>query len=169
MFLFLYCSLYITICRALSTTDLVVPFLLAFDFGHSSLKVHLPYSIVQIVLGALFCAVGLVLLVATIFRFACQGKGTLAPWDSPKHLVVEGPYAYTRNPMISGVAFVLLGETALLGSLPILAWVALVVVVNTLYFKLSEEPGLEKRFGAEYVDYRKHVPMWIPRLSPWKR
>jgi protein-S-isoprenylcysteine O-methyltransferase Ste14 len=149
--------------------DLVVPFLLAFDFRHASLRVHFPYPIVQIVSGTFFCAVGLVLLVATIFRFARQGKGTLAPWDPPKHLVVEGCYAYTRNPMISGVAFVLLGETALLGSLPVLVWFAVVVVVNTVYFKLSEEPGLVRRFGAEYVDYRRHVPMWIPRLRPWKR
>ena len=106
--------------------DLVVPLLLVFAFSHTSLRVHLPYRIVQIVSGTIFCAVGLVLLAATIFRFARQGKGTLAPWDPPKHLVVEGPYAYTRNPMISGVAFVLLGETALLGSLPILVWFAVV-------------------------------------------
>ena len=147
----------------------LVPFLLMFDFGQASVRVHLLYPIVQIVLGALFCAIGLVLLVATILRFARQGKGTLAPWDPPRHLVVEGPYAYTRNPMISGVVFVLLGETALLESIPILVWFAVVVVANTVYFKLSEEPGLVRRFGAEYVDYRKHVPMWIPRFSPWKR
>ena len=32
----------------------------------------------------------------------------------------------------------------------------------------SEEPGLEKRFGAEYVEYKRNVPRWIPRLKPWR-
>jgi protein-S-isoprenylcysteine O-methyltransferase Ste14 len=31
----------------------------------------------------------------------------------------------------------------------------------------KEEPGLEKRFGSEYIDYKKNVPRWIPRLKPF--
>ena len=148
---------------------LVVPFLLLFDFRHPSLRVLLPYPAVQVAVGAGFCAIGLLLLAATISLFARRGRGTLAPWDPPAHLVVEGPYAFTRNPMIGGVAFVLLGEAALFGSISVLIWSALVVAVNTAYFKLSEEPGLAKRFGSEYAEYRRHVPMWIPRIRPWRR
>jgi protein-S-isoprenylcysteine O-methyltransferase Ste14 len=148
---------------------LLVPFLLLFDFRRPSLRVHLPYPIVQVAMGAVLCAIGLLLLAATISRFARQGSGTLAPWDPPARLVAEGPYAHTRNPMISGVVFVLLGEAALFGSVSILIWFAIAVALNTVYFKASEEPGLAKRFGSEYTEYRRHVPMWIPRIKPWKR
>jgi protein-S-isoprenylcysteine O-methyltransferase Ste14 len=73
-----------------------------------------------------------------------------------------------RNPMISGVLTVLLGESALFVSLPLLLWFAMVLAVNAVYFPLVEEPGLRRRFGAEYEAYRASVPRWIPRLRPWK-
>lgn len=63
----------------------------------------------------------------------------------------------------------LLGEAALCGSMTVLIWFALVVVVNTVYFKLLEEPGPVKRFGADYLAYRSHVPMWLPRITPWRK
>ena len=108
------------------------------------------------------------LLVATISLFTRQGRGTLAPWDPTSSLVVRGPYAYTRNPMISVVAFLALGESVLSGSVAVLVWFAIIVVVNTTYFKLSEEPGLVERFGTEYEEYRRHVPMWFPRFTRWR-
>lgn len=96
------------------------------------------------------------------------GRGTLAPWDPTNKLVVEGVYAYVRNPMISGVSFVVLGESVLLGSLWVFVWFVIVIIVNTIYFKLSEEPGLVKRFGKDYQEYRSNVPMWVPRLKAWR-
>jgi protein-S-isoprenylcysteine O-methyltransferase Ste14 len=118
-------------------------------------------------LGLPLIALGLLLIVRTIALFAEVGRGTLAPWDPTTRLVVRGPYRYVRNPMISGVLFVLLGEAALFGSLPLLAWFALVLAVNAVYLPLVEEPGLERRFGDDYERYRAHVPRWIPRLRPW--
>jgi len=128
----------------------IVPFLLLFDFCQPRLRVSMPYPIAQIAVGTVLSVLGLILMIATISRFIRRGRGTLAPWDPPLHLVVDGPYAYTRNPMISGVGFVLLGEAALSWSLPILIWFAAFVAVNTLYFKVFEEPGLVRRFGDEY-------------------
>ena len=63
-------------------------------------------------------AVGVVLFVASLGRFVREGRGTLAPWDPPRRLVVRGPYRYVRNPMISGVVLALFGEAALLLSRP---------------------------------------------------
>jgi protein-S-isoprenylcysteine O-methyltransferase Ste14 len=99
--------------------------------------------------------------------FARVGRGTLAPWDPTRHLVVVGPYRYVRNPMISGVALMLLGEAAFWGSRAIGLWAASFLAINHLYFVLWEEPGLERRFGEEYRTYKAGVPRWIPRLRPW--
>src|SRR5262245_16545775 len=55
-------------------------------------------------------AVGLLLFVSSLRRFASEGQGTLAPWDPPRRLVVRGPYRFVRNPMISGVIFILTAE-----------------------------------------------------------
>ena len=120
-----------------------------------------------IVLGGATLALGLALIVETVALFATVGKGTLAPWDPTARLVVRGPYRRVRNPMISGVLCVLLGEALLFGSPALLAWFAIVFAVNALYFPLVEEPGLRRRFGADYEAYRAAVPRWLPRLRPW--
>jgi protein-S-isoprenylcysteine O-methyltransferase Ste14 len=120
-------------------------------------------------LGVVLIALGLVLVVRTVALFAAVGRGTLAPWDPTSRLVVQGPYRYVRNPMISGVLAILLGEAVLLGSLPLLMWFAAVLAVNAVYLPLIEERGLKRRFGREYETYQAHVPRWIPRLRPWTR
>ena len=63
----------------------------------------------------------------------------------------------------------LLGETILLGSLSILAWFLFAVVSNHVYFIISVEPNLEKRFGEEYIRYKQNVPRWIPRIRAWEQ
>lgn len=120
-----------------------------------------------VALGAAAFVLGLWLVVSTVRLFARVGKGTLAPWDPTQKLVVEGPFRYVRNPMISGVAFVLLGEALGTASLPVLCWCAFFFLVNAIYIPLSEEPGLVKRFGEDYERYRKNVPRWIPRWTAW--
>jgi protein-S-isoprenylcysteine O-methyltransferase Ste14 len=118
-------------------------------------------------LGLLLIGLGLVLMVATIRLFMTVGQGTLAPWNPTQRLVVQGVYRHVRNPMISGVFFILLGEAILAASVPLLGWFLVFVIGNSLYIPLAEEPGLVKRFGAEYEEYRRNVPRWIPRLNPW--
>jgi protein-S-isoprenylcysteine O-methyltransferase Ste14 len=121
-----------------------------------------------VALGAVLLAVGAGLFAWTVALFAGIGRGTLAPWDPPERLVVRGPYRHVRNPMISAVLFVLLGESALFGSFALLAWAAVFLAVNATYFPLVEEPGLQRRFGAEYAEYAAHVPRWLPRPRPWE-
>jgi protein-S-isoprenylcysteine O-methyltransferase Ste14 len=116
--------------------------------------------------GALIC-LGLVLMVATIRLFVTVGQGTLAPWNPTQKLVVQGIYRHVRNPMISGVFFVLLGEALLTASLPLFCWFAFCVAPNMVYIPLAEEPGLVKRFGADYLAYKQNVPRWIPRMKAW--
>jgi protein-S-isoprenylcysteine O-methyltransferase Ste14 len=118
-------------------------------------------------LGAAVLAVGLLLFSASLRRFAREGEGTLAPWDPPRRLVLRGPYRYVRNPMISGVLAVLLGEALLLRSAALLAWAGIFLALNLVYIPLVEEPQLARRFGVDYRRYREHVPGLLPRLRPW--
>jgi protein-S-isoprenylcysteine O-methyltransferase Ste14 len=117
--------------------------------------------------GLCLVIVGLVLFVSSLRRFAGDGKGTLAPWDPPRQLVVTGPYRFVRNPMISGVLFVLFGEALILLSRPHLSWALTFLLINAVYIPLLEEPQLKQRFGASYDEYCDHVPRLVPRLSPW--
>jgi protein-S-isoprenylcysteine O-methyltransferase Ste14 len=120
----------------------------------------------RVLAGALI-GVGLVLFGWTVALFVGVGEGTLAPWDETRRLVVRGVYRHVRNPMITGVLCVLLGEASLVGSLPLLGWFALFLLGNALYIPLADERRLERRFGEEYLLYKQSVPRWIPRLRPW--
>lgn len=120
------------------------------------------------ILGALFICCGLILMLRTVSLFARIGKGTLAPWDPTQRLVVHGVYRHVRNPMISGVCGILLGEAIIVGSVPLVCWSILFLVANLIYIPLLEEPGLVRRFGKDYVTYKQNVPRWIPRLRPWE-
>jgi protein-S-isoprenylcysteine O-methyltransferase Ste14 len=117
--------------------------------------------------GLVALAVGLALFAASLRNFAVRGRGTLAPWDPPPTLVVDGPYRYVRNPMIAGVVFVVFGEALILRSWPHARWATLVLAVNAVYIPLLEEPLLERRFGNAYREYRRHVRRFVPRTRPW--
>lgn len=126
------------------------------------------------VLGVLSAALGIALIASgfllwawTVRLFARVGEGTLAPWDPTRRLVVAGPYRHVRNPMIVAVLTVLAGEGLLLGSPGILAWAVLFFAANAVFFATVEEPGLERRFGDEYRLYKRNVPRWLPRGTPW--
>jgi len=126
-----------------------------------------PWSWAVVLLGCVLIVGGLRLMVQSISLFHRSGKGTLAPWNPPRRFVAIGVYRYVRNPMISGVWCILLGEAALFGSAALLLWFALFALANTVYMPLVEEPGLLRRFGADYALYKQNVPRWIPRLTPW--
>jgi protein-S-isoprenylcysteine O-methyltransferase Ste14 len=123
-----------------------------------------PASWLARALGAMLVVAGLALVGWCISLFWRIGKGTLAPWDPTKQLVVVGPYRHTRNPMITGVCTILVGEALTIGSWGLGLWAATFIGLNHIYFLLSEEPGLERRFGDPYAEYKRSVPRWIPRF-----
>jgi protein-S-isoprenylcysteine O-methyltransferase Ste14 len=112
-------------------------------------------------------AAGLALVAWTVSLFFVVGRGTLAPWDPPQRLVLRGPYRYVRNPMITGVVVLVLGEAALWGAVPVAVWAGAVWLLNAIYIPAFEEPQLAARFGADYAAYCAHVPRWLPRRTPW--
>lgn len=111
---------------------------------------------------------GLFLAVWTMTLFDREGRGTPAPWAPPEQLVVTGPYCHVRNPMNSGMVLIIGAEALLFGSWHIAGWMCVFFAVCAVYFPFYEEPGLERRFGDAYRNYKANVPRWIPRLRPWE-
>lgn len=132
------------------------------------MSLPMPLSFVGHIAGMSLVVGGLILWFSTVVLFSRTGKGTLAPWDPPKRLVVCGVYQYVRNPMISGVCFVLAGETVFFGSACLGGWLAIFAAINAVYIPFVEEPELIRRFGEDYETYRRNVPRWVPRLTRWE-
>ncbi|POY37978.1 isoprenylcysteine carboxylmethyltransferase family protein [Solitalea longa] len=145
------------------TMTVIVPWLI-----YSPSKLFLTNNIYIDLAGGIILLLGLGIFVYTVFLFKHLGKGTLAPWQPTQKLIVAGPYRYCRNPMITGVFFILIGESLITHSLSIGYWAVLFFMINTVYFILKEESDLYKRFGEEYRRYKSNVPRWLPRLTPYK-
>ncbi len=147
----------------------IIPYwlLAAFAAVDSRWAERSPFAGFAQLLGAVCILVGAGLFIWCVCLFARLGQGTLAPWDPTRKLVAVGPYRFVRNPMISGVALLLIGQALLRGSWILAIWASLFIGINHTYFVLSEEPGLEARFGEPYRLYKANVPRWVPRLRPW--
>ncbi len=144
----------------------VIPLIiLIFTFNRFSWKLDFPLILIPKISGFILIILGIYLLIVTIKLFHDIGKGTLAPWDPPKKLVVIGPYKYTRNPMITAVLLILIGEAVVTGSILLFFWFIIFLIINIIYISYSEEPTLIDRFGSKYIKYRKKVPMFIPKLK----
>ena len=118
------------------------------------------------VAGWLLVAGGAALyLTCAFWGFALHGRGTPAPIDPPKKLVVEGPYRIVRNPMYWSVVSVMLGEALAFRSLALAAIGCVVFSGAVLFVMVYEEPILRKKFGAEYEAYCRRVPRWLPRFG----
>jgi protein-S-isoprenylcysteine O-methyltransferase Ste14 len=121
-------------------------------------------------LGIVPLVAGAIVLVRCVFAFAWEGRGTPLPLDAPRRLVVSGFYRYVRNPMYIGVLAVFAGEWALFGErhADIALYMAIGAGFFALFVLLYEEPALRARFGDQYEEYRRNVPRWIPRRTPWR-
>jgi protein-S-isoprenylcysteine O-methyltransferase Ste14 len=92
-----------------------------------------------------------------------KAKGTPVPFHPPPQLVTTGPYAYVRNPMLTGVFALLFGFGVLLGSASLLVvFTPLFIFINVWELKAIEEPELLRRLGEDYIEYRKRTPMFFP-------
>lgn len=112
---------------------------------------------------------GLLIMVRCVWDFAWTGRGTPAPFDPPRRLVINGLYRWVRNPMYLGMGILLAGEALLLPSIAqeiVIMMVILWAVVNG-FIMLYEEPKLRDLFGDDYKRYCENVRRWIPRITPW--
>jgi protein-S-isoprenylcysteine O-methyltransferase Ste14 len=110
-------------------------------------------------------AIGAVILLWSFWNFLKEGRGTPAPIDPPKELVVSGFYRYVRNPMYVGVLAIIIGHFLWFGYWNLLIYTFIVFVGFNLFVAYYEEPTLKRKFGASYENYLKRVPRWIPRFK----
>ena len=108
--------------------------------------------------------IGGLMILWCFWDFLIKGKGTPAPMDPPKELVVSGLYNYVRNPMYVGVEMALIGHFLWFGFWNLLVYAAFFFAAFHIFVLLYEEPTLKKKFGAAYEEYLKRVPRWIPRF-----
>jgi len=100
-----------------------------------------------------------------VATFALVGRGTPAPFDPPRRLVVQGPYRYVRNPMYLGATLALCGAALFYRSGQLLAYAVLFVTATHVFAVWYEEPTLARLFGDQYEAYRARVGRWLPRRS----
>jgi len=108
--------------------------------------------------------IGTTVLIWCFWDFLVKGKGTPAPINPPKELVVSGLYKYVRNPMYVGILLVILGHFLWFGFWNLLIYAAVVFAAFSAFVIFYEEPTLKRNFGAAYEDYLKRVPRWIPKF-----
>ena len=123
--------------------------------------------VLGVAVGSPLFLIGSVLCGWCVVRFG-KAEGTPVPFNPPTELVVEGLYVWTRNPMLTGVFTALFGVGVLLHSYGMVVLsIPAYILFHAIELKLVEEPELERRCGASYIEYKRNVPMFIPRL--WRR
>jgi protein-S-isoprenylcysteine O-methyltransferase Ste14 len=134
---------------------------LALGFG---LEALLPGSsvpgAVQWIAGGLSVVAGLALLAS--FNTLFNRRGTaVEPWKPTTAIVTSGPYRFTRNPAYLGMALVYVGIALLADALWVLVPLPLVLALIDRGVIAREERYLERKFGEEYMAYRRRVRRWL--------
>jgi len=121
-----------------------------------------------VLLGGILIAGAAGTLLHAFARFALEGLGTPAPVAPTEKLVIGGVYRHVRNPMYVAVLSIILGQALVFSSAAVLAYGLIAGAAMFFFVKSYEEPALARRYGAEYETYRRAVPGWLPRITPWR-
>ncbi len=113
--------------------------------------------------GMFVGASGALLALACILTFVVVGKGTPAPFDPPRRLVVQGPYRFVRNPMYLGAVLALTGAALFYQSIPLAIYAGVFILVAHMFVVLYEEPTLRQSFNADYEAYCRRTGRWRPK------
>ncbi|MDH3747708.1 MAG: isoprenylcysteine carboxylmethyltransferase family protein [Gammaproteobacteria bacterium] len=117
---------------------------------------HAPVTYV----GAVLIALGLFIMIWPAVAFGKVGTA-IKPFDDSTHLLTDGMYRITRNPMYLGMTTILLGIATLFGTaspfvlVPVFVW-----IIQTKFIR-HEEAALEKTFGDPYIEYKRSVRRWL--------
>jgi len=139
------------------TVAVLIPWIVV---GHRSSPSGISRAIAVVLFG-----LGSAIYAWCVWDFASFGRGTPAPIDAPKKLVVRGLYRFTRNPMYLGVLTIILAWAVLFRAANLAGYAAIVAVCFHMFILVYEEPHLQGEFGTEYSAYKSQVGRWLPRPS----
>jgi protein-S-isoprenylcysteine O-methyltransferase Ste14 len=151
---------------------IVIPFFIIAFSDYVDQRLHLQrfrYGLVTSSVGLTFMVMGWLFANWAVKVQFTLGRGTPIPLMATQKLIIKAPYTYCRNPMTLGTAIFYLGIAIWLGSFSAIGLGLVYPVGISIYIKLIEEKELEKRFGSEYIDYKRHTPFLMPRLWEEKR
>lgn len=133
-------------------------------------RYRLPFSTALpfVVIGGILTVAAVAALLHSFARFALEGLGTPAPIAPTEKLVVGGIYRHVRNPMYVAVLSIIAGQALLFASWAVALYGLVMGIAMVSFAHFYEEPTLARRYGAEYEIYRRAVPGWLPRLTPWR-
>ena len=146
---------------------IAIPFFLVMASSALDQWLQLPrfvYGLVNSIIGLLFMVPGWLFAIWSVQAQFALGRGTPVPMMATQKLIVQGPFAYCRNPMASGTILAYLGIGIWIGSLSAVGLVLLFAALLGAYIKVIEERELEARFGSEYLEYKQSTPFLVPRL-----
>ena len=151
------------------TATILVPIILLILVDNKLIFPLFNNNIGLLTLGAILLLLGLILFLECNYLFFKIGEGTLMPHREleTKEMVIVGPYKYVRNPLIISVIIIQLSEALIFNSLSIFIFAILFFVVNVIYMPMSEEKGMERRFGEQFLHYKKNVRAWLPSVKPY--
>jgi len=112
--------------------------------------------------GIIVGGLGAALTFACVASFIRMGKGTPAPFDAPRRLVIRGPYRYVRNPMYIGAGTILAGIAIYFESPAVVLYAIVFLLLFHLFVVFWEEPTLRRKFGTDYIAYCHRVGRWWP-------
>ncbi len=154
------------LARAATYSALFIGLLLIFlpDRILSATRIIQPGAIgVWQVAGMFLGAAGAALAITCILAFVFVGKGTPAPFDPPRRLVVRGPYRLVRNPMYLGAVLALSGAALFYQSIPLLGYAGLFLLMTHVFVVSYEEPTLRRTFDGDYEAYCRRIGRWWPK------
>jgi protein-S-isoprenylcysteine O-methyltransferase Ste14 len=118
-------------------------------------------------IGWVLFGAGTLLVAWAALTLAIKGAGTPLPFDAPRRLVVSGPYAWFRNPLIVGLVVQGSGIGVSSGSMIVLLFVAAIALIWNFGIRPAEEDALQKIFGRDFELYRREVRCWLPMRRAW--
>lgn len=93
--------------------------------------------------------------------FTMKGKTPIPYGSTPKTLITNGPFKYTRNAFYVCLILMSLGVAVYLGVIPLFVVVVIEFFVFDKFLIPSEEKVLEEIFGQSYRDYKQKVRRWL--------
>ncbi len=144
-----------------------IPYLLLLLANFADAHMNIPrfhYYLVNYVIGALIIIIGLFFAVWSVLVQVFKVRGTPLPMMPTKKLLISGPFKYSRNPMSFGVLLHYLGIAVWVGSFSYVLIIAIFASLLFMYIKRVEEKELERRFGQEYLEYKRITPVYIAKI-----